>query len=83
MIDCLVNTSRISNDEQNALFGIKKNLERIVITQKSKKTFVTISKVFYRQDMGHYLLTSLKDVELFLQNKVIFSRLWILCFNVL
>ena len=83
MIDCLVNTSRISNDEQNALFGIKKNLERIVITQKSKKTFVTISKVFYRRDMGHYLLTSLKDVELFFQNKVIFSRLWILCFNVL
>ena len=59
MIDCLVHTSRISNDEQNALFGIKKNLERIVFTQKNKKTFVTISKVFYRRDMGHYLLTSL------------------------
>ena len=37
MIDCLVHTSGISNDDQNALFGIKKNLERIVITQKKQK----------------------------------------------
>ena len=34
MIDRLVHTSGISNDDQNALFGIKDNLERIVITQK-------------------------------------------------
>ena len=42
MIDCLVHTSGISNDDQNALFGIKENLERIVITQKKQK------------DMRHY-----------------------------
>ena len=34
---CLVHTSGISNDDQNALFGIKENLERIVITQKMQK----------------------------------------------
>ena len=34
MIDRLVHTSGISNDDQNALLGIKENLERIVITQK-------------------------------------------------
>ena len=33
MIDRLVHTSGISNDDQNVLFGIKDNLERIVITQ--------------------------------------------------
>ena len=48
IIDCLVHTSGISNDDQNALFGIKKNLERMVITQKSKKTYVTISNVLYK-----------------------------------
>ena len=37
MIDCLVHTSGISDDDQNALFGIKENLERIVITQKKQK----------------------------------------------
>ena len=37
MIDCLVHTSGISNDDQNALFGIKENLERIVITQEKQK----------------------------------------------
>ena len=37
MIDRLVHISRISNDDQNALFGIKENLERIVITQKKNK----------------------------------------------
>ena len=36
-IDRLVHTSGISNDDQNALFGIKENLERIVITQKKQK----------------------------------------------
>ena len=57
MIDRLVHISGISNDDQNALFGIKENLERIVITQKkktrskTKKTYVTISNVFYRRDM--------------------------------
>ena len=35
MIDRLVHTSGISNDDQNALFGIKENLERI--TQKKQK----------------------------------------------
>ena len=48
IIDCLVHTSGISNDDQNALFGIKENLERMVITQKSKKTYVTISNVLYK-----------------------------------
>ena len=37
MIDRLVQTSGISNDDQNALFGIKENPERIVITQKKQK----------------------------------------------
>ena len=37
MIDRLVHTSGISNDNQNALFGIKENLERIVIKQKKAK----------------------------------------------
>ena len=37
MIDRLVHTSDINNDDQNALFGIKKNLERIVITQIKQK----------------------------------------------
>ena len=37
MIDRLVHTSGISNDDQNALFRIKENLERIVITQKKQK----------------------------------------------
>ena len=37
MIDRLVHTSGISNDVQNALFVIKENLERIVITQKKQK----------------------------------------------
>ena len=37
MIDRLVHISGISNDDQNALFGIKENLGRIVITQKKKK----------------------------------------------
>ena len=37
MIHRLVHTSGISNDGQNALFGIKENLERIVITQKKQK----------------------------------------------
>ena len=49
--DRLVHTSGISNDDQNALFGIKENLERVVITQKSKKTYVTISNAFYRRDI--------------------------------
>ena len=55
MIDRLAHTSRISNDGQNALFGIKKNLKRSVITQKkpkqNKKTYVTISNVSYRRDI--------------------------------
>ena len=37
LIDRLVHTSGISNDDQNALFGIKENPERIVITQKKQK----------------------------------------------
>ena len=37
VIDRLVHTSGISNDDQSALFGIKENLERIVITQEKKK----------------------------------------------
>ena len=37
MIHRLVHTSGISNDGQNALFGIKENLERIVITQEKQK----------------------------------------------
>ena len=37
MIDCLVHTSGISNDDQNALFRIKENFERIIITQKNQK----------------------------------------------
>ena len=37
MIDRLVHTSGISNDDQNALFRIKENLERIVITQKKQR----------------------------------------------
>ena len=37
MIDRLVHTNGISNDKQNSLFGIKENLERIVITQKKQK----------------------------------------------
>ena len=47
MIDRLVHTSGISNDDQNALFGIKENLEKLVI----KETYVTISNVFYRRDI--------------------------------
>ena len=34
MIDRLAHTSGISNDDQSVLFGIKGNLERIVITQE-------------------------------------------------
>ena len=45
IIDRLVHTSGISNDDQNALFGIKENLERMVITQKIKKKYVIISNV--------------------------------------
>ena len=37
MIDRLVYTSGISNDDQNALFGIKENHRRIVIMQKKQK----------------------------------------------
>ena len=37
LIDRLVHTSGISNDDQNALFGIKENPERIVITQNKQK----------------------------------------------
>ena len=37
VIDRLVHTSGIRNDDQNALFGIKENPERIVITQKKQK----------------------------------------------
>ena len=49
MIDRLVHTSGISNDDQNGLFGIKQNLERIVIMQKKQKDI--ISNVFYRRDI--------------------------------
>ena len=48
IIDRLVHTSGISNDDQNALFGIKENLERMVITQKIKKQYVIISNVLYK-----------------------------------
>ena len=48
IIDRLVHTSGISNDDQNALFGIKENLERMVITQKIKKKYVIISNVLYK-----------------------------------
>ena len=51
MIDRLVHTSWANNDDQNDLIGIKENLVRTVITQKSKKTYVTISNVFYRRDI--------------------------------
>ena len=51
VIDRLVHTSGISNDDQSALFGIKENLERIVITQEKKKTYVAIFNVFYRWDI--------------------------------
>ena len=37
VIDRLVHTSVIRNDGQNALFGIKKNFERIAITPKKQK----------------------------------------------
>ena len=36
-IDRLVHTSGISNDDQNDLFEINENIERIVITQKKQK----------------------------------------------
>ena len=48
IIDRLVHTSGISNDDQNALFGIKENLERMVITKKIKKKYVIISNVLYK-----------------------------------
>ena len=48
IIDRLVHTSGISNDDQNALFGIKENLERMVITQKIKKKYVIIFNVLYK-----------------------------------
>ena len=51
MNDRLVHTSGISTDYQNAFFGVKKNLERIIITKKSKKTYVIISNVLYRRDI--------------------------------
>ena len=75
MTDRLVHTSGIRNDDQNALFEIKENFERILITQKSKKTYVTTSNVFYRRDiifMYRNISFSLKDIELSFQNKVIF-----------
>ena len=37
VIDRFVHTSGISNAGQNALFGIKENPERIVITQNKQK----------------------------------------------
>ena len=37
MIDRLVDTSGKSNDDQNVLLGHKKNVERIVITQRKQK----------------------------------------------
>ena len=37
VIDRLVHTSVIRNDDQNALFGIKENFERIAITPKKQK----------------------------------------------
>ena len=37
MNDRLVHTSGISTDYQNAFFGVKKNLERIIITKKKAK----------------------------------------------
>ena len=39
MIDRLVHTSGISNNDQKVLFGIKENLERIVITQKKQEYY--------------------------------------------
>ena len=37
VIDRLMHTSGISNDDQNALSGIKENPERMVISQKKTK----------------------------------------------
>ena len=49
-----MHTSGISNDDQNVLFAIKENLERIMFTQKKKQK----DKRGYFQyilQTGHYL----------------------------
>ena len=84
MIDRLVHASGISYDDQNALFGIKENLERMIITQKKQKTYVTISMYFTDGTLSsctEISLANLKDIEF--QNKVIFSSFCILLFHVL
>ena len=84
MIYRLVHTSEISNDDQNGLFGIKENLERIVIMQKSKKTlFLMYFTDGTLSSCTEISLTSLKDIKLCFQNKAIFSSFCILCFYVL
>ena len=84
MIYRLVHTSGISNDDQNGLFGIKENLERIVIMQKSKKTlFLMYFTDGTLSSCTEISLTSLKDIKLCFQNKAIFSSFCILCFYVL
>ena len=44
MIDRLMYTNGLNNDDQKALFQVKENIEKIVIRQKSKKTYETFFK---------------------------------------
>ena len=37
MIDCLMYTNGLNNDDQKALFQVKENIEKIVIRQKKQK----------------------------------------------
>ena len=83
-IDRLVHTSGISNDDQNDLFEINENIERIVITQKKEKDirdyFLCISKTGYYLHAQKYLWLVLKVLSCVFRIKLCFSSFCILCF---
>ena len=71
-VDGLVHTSGISNDDQNALFGIKENLERIVITQKKKDNYSILQTGHYLH-VQKYLLLVLKILSCVFRIKLFFQ----------
>ena len=81
MIDRLVHISGISNDDQNALFGIKENLERIVIAQKKTRSkakdirdyFQCILQAGHDLHVQKYLLLVLKILSCVFRIKLVFQ----------
>ena len=61
MIDRLMYTNGLNNDDQKALFQVKENIEKIVIRQKKQKDIQ--DETFFKQklfmpDVYYMLLTS-------------------------